>query len=49
MPVPGVQIDMVSGPPLSDTFSPWTGLLALCIYAAVLLIIGGAVLVKRDA
>ncbi len=41
--------EMVSGPPLANSFSPWTGLLVLCIYAAVLLAIGAVVLVKRDA
>lgn len=41
--------EMVSGPPLANSFSPWTGLLVLCIYAAVLLIVGAVVLVKRDA
>jgi ABC-2 type transport system permease protein len=41
--------ELVSGPGLANTFSPWTGLLVLCGYAAGLLIIGGVVLVKRDA
>jgi ABC-2 type transport system permease protein len=41
--------EMVSGPPLANTFSPWTGLAVLCAYVAVLLIIGAVVLVKRDA
>jgi ABC-2 type transport system permease protein len=40
---------MVSGPPLSHTFSPWTGLAVLLIYAAVLLAAGAVLLVKRDA
>jgi ABC-2 type transport system permease protein len=44
-----IGAEMVSGPPLANTFSPWTGLAVLFVYAAVLLIIGGAVLVKRDA
>jgi hypothetical protein len=39
----------VSGPGLSSTFSSWTGLLVLCGCTAVLLVIGGIVLVKRDA
>jgi len=40
---------MISGPPLANTFTPWTGLLVLFIYAAVVLIVSGIVLVKRDA
>jgi hypothetical protein len=40
---------IVSGPPLANTFSPWTGLAVLCAYAAVFLVIGAVVLVKRDA
>jgi ABC-2 type transport system permease protein len=40
---------IVSGPPLASTFSPWTGLAVLCAYAAVFLVIGAVVLVKRDA
>jgi hypothetical protein len=40
---------MVSGQPLSHTFSPWAGLGVLCIYAAVLLVAGAILLVKRDA
>jgi ABC-2 type transport system permease protein len=31
------------------SFSPWIGLLILCGYAAVLLVIGGMLLVRRDA
>jgi ABC-2 type transport system permease protein len=41
--------EMVSGPPLANSFSPWTGLAVLFVYAAVFLIIGGVILVKRDA
>jgi ABC-2 type transport system permease protein len=41
--------ELVSGPPLANSFSPWTGLAVLCAYVAVLLIIGAVVLVKRDA
>jgi ABC-2 type transport system permease protein len=44
-----IGAEMVSGPPLTNTFSPWTGLAVLCIYAAVFLVIGAVVLVKRDA
>jgi ABC-type transport system involved in multi-copper enzyme maturation permease subunit len=40
---------VVSGPSLSHTFTPWTGLVVLWIYAAVMLVIGSVVLVKRDA
>jgi ABC-2 type transport system permease protein len=40
---------IVSGPPLANTFSPWTGLAVLCAYAAVVLVIGTVVLVQRDA
>jgi ABC-type transport system involved in multi-copper enzyme maturation permease subunit len=32
-----------------NTFSPWTGFFVLCIYAAVVLVIGGILLVRRDA
>jgi ABC-2 type transport system permease protein len=35
-----------SGP---HTFAPWTGFVVLCIYAAVVLVIGGVMLVRRDA
>jgi ABC-type transport system involved in multi-copper enzyme maturation permease subunit len=44
-----IGAEMVSGQPLSHAFSPWTGLAVLCVYAAVFLVIGGAVLVNRDA
>jgi ABC-2 type transport system permease protein len=40
---------LVSGPPLGNSFSPWVGLLILCGYTAVLFIVGGVLLVKRDA
>jgi ABC-type transport system involved in multi-copper enzyme maturation permease subunit len=32
-----------------DTFSPWVGLMILCIYAVVLLVIGASMLERRDA
>lgn len=32
-----------------ESLAPWTGLLALCGYAVVLLVIGGILLVRRDA
>ena len=44
-----IGAEMVSGPPLANTFSPWTGLAVLCGYTAVFLVIGAVVLVKRDA
>jgi ABC-2 type transport system permease protein len=44
-----IGVAMVSGPPQPNTFSPWTGLAILCAYAAVFLIAGAVVLVKRDA
>lgn len=34
---------------LFESFSPWVGLLILCIYAAALLVIGNALLNRRDA
>jgi ABC-2 type transport system permease protein len=40
---------IVSGPPLTNTFSPWTGLALLSAYAAAFLVIGAVFLVKRDA
>lgn len=33
----------------SDTFGPWTGFVLLCAYAAVALLIGGVMFVRRDA
>ena len=33
----------------SDAFGPWTGLLLICGYAALLLLVGGVLLVRRDA
>ena len=37
------------GQPQPSTFSPWTGLALLCVYAVVLLDLGGVLLVKGDA
>lgn len=34
---------------MGDAFSPWIGLLLLCGYAALALVIGGVLLVRRDA
>ena len=31
------------------SFGPWTGFLVLCVYAAVVLVMGGVLLVRRDA
>lgn len=33
----------------AHSFSPWTGFLVLCVYALVVLVIGGIILVRRDA
>jgi ABC-2 type transport system permease protein len=44
-----IGAEMVSGPPQPNTFSPWTGLAVLCVYAAVALVAGAVVLVRRDA
>jgi ABC-type transport system involved in multi-copper enzyme maturation permease subunit len=33
----------------AHTFAPWTGFLVLCVYAVVVLVIGGFILVRRDA
>jgi ABC-2 type transport system permease protein len=32
----------------SDPFGPWTGFALLCGYAAVALVVGGVLLVRRD-
>jgi ABC-type transport system involved in multi-copper enzyme maturation permease subunit len=37
------------GPGRHDSFSPWVGLLVMAIYTLVLLVVGGAVMVRRDA
>jgi ABC-2 type transport system permease protein len=44
-----IGVTLVSGQPQPNTFSPWAGIAILCAYAAVLLVIGGVLLVKRDA
>ncbi|HEY5274519.1 MAG TPA: ABC transporter permease subunit [Acidimicrobiales bacterium] len=41
-----VMISSTSGPHL---FSPWIGMLLLCGYAAAALVVGGVLLVRRDA
>jgi ABC-type transport system involved in multi-copper enzyme maturation permease subunit len=40
---------MTSLHPGASQFSPWTGFALLCVYAAAALIIGGVLLVRRDA
>jgi ABC-2 type transport system permease protein len=35
--------------PNAHSFAPWTGFFALCVYAAAVLVIGGVLLVRRDA
>ena len=44
-----IGVTAISGPPQPNTFSPWTGIAVLFVYAVVLLVIGGAILVTRDA
>jgi ABC-type transport system involved in multi-copper enzyme maturation permease subunit len=43
----GVMMSVNSQNPHS--FGPWTGFFVLCVYAAVALVIGGVLLVRRDA
>jgi ABC-2 type transport system permease protein len=45
----GAQIINGPGHGFPNAFSPWIGLLVLCGYAAALLVIGGVLLVRRDA
>jgi ABC-2 type transport system permease protein len=40
---------ITSATPIQHAFSPWVGFALLCVYAAAALVIGGALLVKRDA
>lgn len=40
---------MISANGLSNSFSPWIGLLVMCGYAAAALLIGAVLLVRRDA
>jgi hypothetical protein len=44
----GVNLIQTKGS-LFDSFSPWAGLLILCLYALGLLIIGNSLLERRDA
>jgi hypothetical protein len=44
-----IGVTLVSGQPQPSTFAPWTGLALLCVYAVVLQVIGGVLLVKGDA
>jgi ABC-2 type transport system permease protein len=43
----GVMMSVTNGP--GHSFAPWTGFLVLCVYAAAVLVIGGVLLVRRDA
>jgi ABC-2 type transport system permease protein len=43
----GVMMSVTS--PNPHSFAPWTGFLVLCVYAAAVLVIGGVLLVRRDA
>jgi ABC-2 type transport system permease protein len=40
---------MISLNPNPYAFAPWTGFVLLCVYAAALLVIGGVLMVRRDA
>lgn len=42
------EVMMTPVPTMSHVFSPWTGFLVLCCYAAVALGLGGALLASRD-
>lgn len=44
-----IGADMISNHGFPGTFSPWIGLLILCGYAVAALVIGGLLLVRRDA
>jgi ABC-2 type transport system permease protein len=43
----GVMMSVNGGE--SHSFGPWSGFLVLCVYAAAALVIGGVLLVRRDA
>ena len=43
----GVMMSVTS--PNPHSFAPWTGFFVLCVYAAAVLVIGGVLLVRRDA
>jgi hypothetical protein len=44
-----IGVNVVSIAPQANSFSPWVGLIVLAAYALGLLVIGGALLVRRDA
>lgn len=44
-----IGLNMISLSSVPGAFSPWVGLLILCGYAAAALVIGGLLLVRRDA
>jgi hypothetical protein len=44
-----IGVNVVSIAPQANSFSPWVGLLVLAAYAVGTLVIGGALLVRRDA
>jgi hypothetical protein len=44
-----IGADMISNSGFPGAFSPWIGLLVLCGYAAAALVIGGVMMVRRDA
>jgi ABC-2 type transport system permease protein len=44
-----IGADIISHTSFAGAFSPWVGLLVLCGYAAALLVIGCALLVRREA
>lgn len=44
-----IGVDMVSAASQANTFSPWVGMLVLACYAVGSLVIGGVLLVRRDA
>jgi hypothetical protein len=41
------MMSVTDGP--GHSFSPWAGFFILCLYAAAALVIGGVLLVRRDA
>jgi ABC-type transport system involved in multi-copper enzyme maturation permease subunit len=43
----GVMMSVNNGE--THSFAPWTGFFVLCVYAAAVLVIGGILLVRRDA
>jgi ABC-type transport system involved in multi-copper enzyme maturation permease subunit len=45
----GVDMLTTKGPVFNGAFSPWVGMMILCIYAVALLVIGNSFLQRRDA